>query len=192
MTKPIDPADLAAADEADGPACLAFTPVPVAPRHHGWSAERQRLFIRALAETACVSEACEAAGVTPRSAYRLRLRPGAESFEAAWRQALVLGVHRLTTVAFDRAVHGTPRRVWHKGQVVGEEFLPSDRLLIYLLKHFDRSRYGNLSGFLSVPVPDPTTEAREALPALLDTLTDDTTVPPGDGQESFVILPELR
>lgn len=190
MTKPIDPADFADdAEEARDP--LAFMPVPVATRHFGWSAERQAIFIRALAETACVSDACEAAGVTPRSAYRLRTRAGAESFDRAWRQALVIGAHRLTTIAFERAIHGSPRSVWRKGVVIGEERVPSDRLLMYLLQHYDRARYGNLSGFLPCDVPDPAAEAREALPGLIEALTDDTTRPPGDGQESFRLLPEL-
>ena len=191
MTKPIDPADFTDDVEgADNP--LAFRPVPVATRHFGWSAERQAIFIRALAETACVSDACETAGVTPRSAYRLRTRPGTESFDRAWRQALVIGAHRLTTIAFEREIHGTPRAVWHKGVVIGEERVPSDRLLMYLLQHYDRSRYGNLSSFLPCDVADPVGEAREALPGLIDALTDDTTRPPGDGQESFRLLPELE
>jgi len=189
MTKAIDPAAFADREEADDP--LAFAPVPVAPRQHGWSTERQRIFIRTLAETACVSEACEAAGVTPRSAYRLRVRPGAESFDRAWRQALVLGIHRLTSVAFDRAIHGTPRDIWHKGQIVGEERVPSDRLLMYLLKHYDRSRYGNLSGFLPCDVPDPVNVARDVLPELLDDLVDHATPADADQHEQFLILETL-
>ena len=197
MTKPIDSAAFIPGDEAhegavEGVDPLAFTPVPVAARHLGWSAERQRLFIRTLAETACVSEACDAAGVSPRSAYRLRVRAGAESFDRAWRQALVIGVHRLTTLAFERAIHGTARKVWHKGEVVGEEFVPSDRLLMYLLKHYDRARYGNLSGLMPIHVPDPMGEASEALPAALATLTDHATPPNADEHECFTILRQLE
>ena len=68
-----------------------FTPVPVAPRADGWTAERQRLFIRTLSETACVADACDAVAMSRRSAYRLRARPDAFGFADAWDQALRLG-----------------------------------------------------------------------------------------------------
>lgn len=186
------PAGSAADAEPDTTQRLAFTPVPIAPHHRGWSAERQRIFIRALAETACVSQACDAAGVTPRSAYRLRLRAGAESFDRAWREALVIGANHLTTVAFDRAIHGSVRKVWRQGKIIGEEFVPSDRLLIYLLRHYDRTRYGNLSGFTTHKVADPVLAARAALPATLDRLVDHASPPDGDHHECFEILRELE
>ena len=155
-------------DAADAP---AFEPAP-ARRINGWTAWRQRKFIEVLAYSGCVSEAAAAAGVTPRSAYRLRQRPGAAAFDAAWSEALVLASNRLTALAFERAIHGTRRTIWHKGEVVGEERVPSDRLLMYLLQHYDRARYGNLSGFTPHPVPCPRGGAAERLPQLLDTLED--------------------
>ena len=167
---------------------LDFDPVPVGPRINGWTAARQRIFIRALAESGSVSEACEEAGVNPRSAYRLRLRPGAESFDAAWRRAYELGAHRLTAIAFERAIHGTPREVRVRGEVVGQEYIPSDRLLIFLLTRFDSMRYGKLSGLLPVPVPDPVETARAEMPALLKGLKDQPDLPDYDHHDSFMVL----
>src|SRR5689334_9510934 len=71
MTKPLKSAAAAATASAD---LTDFDPAPVKPRHDGWTAERQRAFIAALAEQGCVSDACRAVGVSPRSAYRLRRR----------------------------------------------------------------------------------------------------------------------
>ena len=62
---------------------LDFEPVPVQPRFDGWTADRQRTFIRCLAETGCMKTACAEVGITPRSAYRLREHPRAAGFRAA-------------------------------------------------------------------------------------------------------------
>lgn len=59
------------ADSAPEPA-LPFTPVPVRPRHDGWTPGKQVAFIHALAETACVDEACRRVGMSQQSAYALR------------------------------------------------------------------------------------------------------------------------
>jgi hypothetical protein len=65
-----------------------FTPVPVRARRDGWTPERQRRFIAALAETRSAGRAARAVGMSREGAYQLRGRPGAESFVAAWDAAL--------------------------------------------------------------------------------------------------------
>lgn len=119
-----------------------FTPVPVRSRHDGWTTERQRTFIRGLAETGSVTDAARLAGVTPRSAYRLRANPEAKAFAAAWDWALKTAIGSLTAVAFERAIHGAPREKWKDGELVHETRTPSDRMLMFLLKQFDRKNYG--------------------------------------------------
>lgn len=161
MTKPIESGSFA-----------DFAPAPVAPRHDGWTAERQRAFITALADSACVSDACKAVKISARSAYRLRRRPGAEAFDAAWKEALNFGIHRLTTIAFERAVYGGRREIWRDGKLVAEERTVSDRLLIFLLTHYDSLRYGALARVSDAIVRDPRDMAREELPAMLDQLKD--------------------
>ncbi|WP_109808207.1 hypothetical protein [Sphingosinithalassobacter portus] len=148
-----------------------FTPAP-ATRAHGWTAERQRKFIDVLAETGCVSDAAAAVGLTPRSAYRLRLRPGAEGFHRAWDAALTLASDRLLSMAFERAVHGNLRQVWLRGECVGEERVPSDKLLMFLLRHLDPMRFGRMAGLMQADVRDPRDTARDALPDLADMLAD--------------------
>lgn len=70
------------------PPFLRFDPVPLRAQHNGWSAARQRRFIIALARGAGPGEAARALGKTRQSAYDLRKRKGAESFAAAWDEAL--------------------------------------------------------------------------------------------------------
>ena len=121
---------------------LAFAPAAVRPRHDGWTAERQRAFIAALAETGCVSEACAEVGITPRSAYRLREHRAGAAFRLAWEQAQSIATVRLAAIAWERAIHGTPDRIYKDGVLVAERRRPSDKLLMWLLAHHDPVGYG--------------------------------------------------
>jgi hypothetical protein len=76
-----------------------FYPVPVRTRRDGWTIERQADFLGMLAETGSVIGACEAVGMSRKSAYRLRALPGAESFAAAWDAALGAPVRKVTAPA---------------------------------------------------------------------------------------------
>jgi hypothetical protein len=66
------------------PEFLRFTPVPLRAQYNGWSPALQLRFILALARGAGPDEGARSLGRTRQSAYRLRKRPGAESFAAAW------------------------------------------------------------------------------------------------------------
>ncbi len=62
----------------------AFTPAELRVRRDGWTPVRQAEFIGYLAETRCVKQAAARVGMSRESAYRLRRKPGAEDFVAAW------------------------------------------------------------------------------------------------------------
>lgn len=114
----------------------SFTPVPrKCQRHDGWTPERQRGFIEALADTGSVRAAAHAATMTPESAYLLRRHPEAGEFRKAWEAALALGVQRLEDVAMDRALNGVEVPVYHFGAVVGTRRVYNDRLLMFLLRN---------------------------------------------------------
>ena len=68
-----------------------FTPVPVRARKDGWTPAVQARFIELLAAGCGPSEAAAAVGKTKQTAYALRVRPGAESFAAAWDAAAAYG-----------------------------------------------------------------------------------------------------
>jgi hypothetical protein len=114
---------------------LAFTPVPATrTRHDGWSEERQRVFIEQLARIGLVSAAARAVGMSAKSAYALRKRPGAESFAAAWDTAVGIGRFAAEMTAIDRALSGEVRPVFYKGRQVGERVIHDNRLLLAVLR----------------------------------------------------------
>ena len=54
---------------------VPFTPVPVRPRHDGWTVERQVAFIEKLADTGSITAACKHVGMSRESVRKLRRRP---------------------------------------------------------------------------------------------------------------------
>lgn len=90
--------------DADG---IVFSPVPLTrTRCDGWTRWTQHAFIRALEAMGSVGPAARAVGKSRASAYRLRERPGAESFAAAWDTAISSGRARMFDFALDRALNG--------------------------------------------------------------------------------------
>ena len=111
-----------------------FTPVHRKYRHDGWTPERQRGFIAALADTGSVSRAAALVNMTPEGAYYLRRQAGAESFRRAWEAALDFGVQRLRDIAFERAIEGELVPVMSFGKLVGYRRKSNDRLLMFCLR----------------------------------------------------------
>ncbi|WP_052507848.1 hypothetical protein [Sphingomonas hengshuiensis] len=119
-----------------------FTPVPRKYRFDGWTVERQRAFIAALAATGSVTAAARRVGMAKEGAYQMRLQPEAASFRAAWEAALDAGVRALSDIAVERAMEGVPVPVFYKGEQCGERRWYNDRLLMFVLRHHDPERYG--------------------------------------------------
>lgn len=121
-----------------------FTPVPrQTSRHDGWTPERQRSFIEALADTGSVEAACRAVDMSQPGAYLLRRQPGAESFREAWEKALDLGVQRIEDVAMDRALNGVEVPVYSYGKLVGTRRTYNDRLLMFMLRNRAPGRFAD-------------------------------------------------
>lgn len=148
---------------------VPFTPEP-SRKTGGWSAQRQKLFIEALAETGSVHLSAKAAGLSARSAYGLRVRSSA--FAAAWDAAQQLAVGRLSALAFDRAIHGRVEQVYQDGDLIGEKRVPSERLLMWLLARLDPRRFAAPWERRRDDTSDPQAEVLEAFPKMLEALTD--------------------
>ncbi|WP_225007591.1 hypothetical protein [Novosphingobium percolationis] len=119
-----------------------FAPVPrFWNRHDGWTPERQRGFIEALADTGSVKRAAHAVNMTPEGAYLLRRHPEAAEFRKAWEAALALGVQRLEDIAMERALEGVEAPVYSYGKLVGTRRIHNDRLLMFLLRNRARKRF---------------------------------------------------
>ena len=136
------PDTFAEPDELDDIDEFEFDAVPLRRRVDGWTPDRQAAFIQALAETACVAEACRAVGMSERSAYALRARPEAVSFRNAWDAALDYAIRRLADAALSRAVNGVAVPVFFQGQQIGERRRFDERLTMFLLRYRDPLHFG--------------------------------------------------
>ena len=119
-----------------------FDAVPRKYRHDGWTPDRQRAFIEALADTGSVSRAAARVNMSPEGAYYLRRQPGAEGFRRAWEAALDFGVQRLKDIALERAIDGQLVPVFVAGKLMGFRRKKNDRLLMFCLRMNARGEDG--------------------------------------------------
>lgn len=104
-----------------------------------WTTEKEIAFFTALAETANVSRACKAVGVSRQCAYDRRYaEPG---FEKTWDAALRIGVEGLEDEATRRAFEGYDKPIFQGGERVGVIREYSDTLAIFLLKAHKPEKY---------------------------------------------------
>ncbi len=90
--------------EDDDP-LLAFAPYRHArPRSNSITPDLQRRFVATLAATGIVVQAARSIGKSMEALYKLRARPGAEGFAAAWDEALGWGLERLEDCAIEAAL----------------------------------------------------------------------------------------
>ena len=119
---------------------LVFTPVPVTTRHDGWTPDRQRAFIAALATHGSVGAAARSVGMTPQTARRLRAKPQAESFARAWNVAAEEGRLRAIDEALAKG-KGELIPLYHRGRRTGVRHRPNNRLLFAACYGEPMSRY---------------------------------------------------
>jgi hypothetical protein len=120
---------------------LAFTPVPLRGRRDGWTPERQRAFIAAIAAGTPSNHAARAVGMSKQTAHALRRKPGAESFAAAWDKAVHHGwiARRKDARRKDvsertcAAIEGVRTPVRYRGRIVGFRTRYDNRQLARLL-----------------------------------------------------------
>lgn len=92
---------------ADDDPLLQFAPfIHPRPRRNSITPDLQRRFVATLAATGIVNQAARSIGKSMEALYKLRARPGAEGFAAAWDEALTWGMERLEDCALERALIG--------------------------------------------------------------------------------------
>ncbi|WP_375392327.1 hypothetical protein [uncultured Sphingomonas sp.] len=131
------------------PSEFEWRPVPRRPRKDGWTPEAQQRFIEALARTGVVERACEEVGLSVRSAYDLRNRPGGERFAAAWAAVLTRAADRLLDIAFEQAIDGEEVPIFDQDGVrTGVRRRYNTRMAMFLLRayHPDRFRHAHQDG----------------------------------------------
>jgi hypothetical protein len=119
-----------------------FDPVPLRSRRDGWTPERQRAFIRLIAQGLRPGRAAARLGMRRQGAYELRDRPGGGSFAAAWGAAASAAVRRRVADRsgrglYARAIEGIPMPIRHRGRIVAVERRYDNAALIRLLGMFD-------------------------------------------------------
>lgn len=117
----------------EAPDRLAFEPVPLRHRSDGLTPAKQREFVEALADTGVVREAAARVGISEQAVNRIRRRTDAWSFDRACEAAHMFGARRLRSVAWERAIEGTLKDRYYRGELIGQERVHDNRLLIYLL-----------------------------------------------------------
>jgi hypothetical protein len=127
---------------AERAALLGFAPAPRRYRHNGWTPERQRAFIAALADTGCVTRAAAMVNIAQTNAYELRRAPGAEGFRRAWDAVLAFGARPVRDAAFERAMRGELVPVFIGGKLMGFRRKKNDALLMYILRHYGQDASG--------------------------------------------------
>ncbi|MEO5493129.1 MAG: hypothetical protein ABIR08_03785 [Sphingomonas sp.] len=155
-----DDAALAAPEEYD-PADYRWVPVRRVPRFDGWTEEKQRRFIEALADTGLVGAAAKAVGMSRVSAYKLRRSAHGAAFARAWDTARHHAGGLIEDIAFDRAIEGVEQEVYNgEGEVTATRLVYDSRLLKYLLSHLKPERYGDAhtGGAVVDATPAPTLE----------------------------------
>ena len=127
--EPASPRNLAAA--ASPPRDLTdFEPVPLRYRSAGLTPAKQREYVEALADTGVAREAAAWIGISEQAVNRVRRRADARAFDLACEAAHRIGARRLRSIAYERAIEGTVKRIYYHGEVKSEEIVYDNRLLI--------------------------------------------------------------
>lgn len=99
---------------------------------------RQADFLGALAEHFRVAKAARTVGMTRESAYRLREKPGAESFAAAWDAVLAqrssFAPKSTHSLLWHRTFYGTLKPLMRGGRHVGTRHSPDNDALLRLYR----------------------------------------------------------
>jgi len=96
-------------------------------------------FLEKLKETANVSLAAELVGVNRIRAYQIKKED--KEFAEAWEEAIEIGIDNLEYEARRRAMHGTSKPVFYKGEVCGHIQEYSDKLMEVLLAAHRPGKY---------------------------------------------------
>jgi hypothetical protein len=130
--------------DADDP-LLDFKPAPhVAPRRNSIGPERQRAFIMHLAACGIVNQAAKHIGASLEALYKLRHKPGADEFAAAWDKAVDRGVSRIEDGALQRAIEGVEKPIVSGGKLLGWYRVHNEALVMFLLRQRRSQHYATI------------------------------------------------
>ncbi len=119
-------------------ALLPAHDVPIRYRTDGFTPDRQRAFLVAIAEGQTVEAACRHVGVAPSSAYALRQRAAGASFALGWRAASLHARERLASAMWSRALEGVTETTTRPDGSVIVRHRYDNRLAMAMLTRLDK------------------------------------------------------
>ncbi|HEX8365852.1 MAG TPA: hypothetical protein VF603_11285 [Allosphingosinicella sp.] len=125
---PTDPSPAAAPGRAD--------------RRDGFTVAAEQLFLRVLADTGVVADACRAVGLSRQAAYERRRSASGRAFALAWDAAILLARGAVADDVMSRSRHGVIDRVYRNGELVAERHRYDNRLTMSVLSRLDRLAAG--------------------------------------------------
>jgi hypothetical protein len=125
---------------------LAFTPVPLRARRDGWTAKKQYFFILGLARGFTAARAAGLLGLSRKTAYDLRRKPGGEGFAAAWDAAVERArarriegrIEARAASLVERGLHGEWVPRLYRGRLVGWTHKVTSVGLMRVLNRLDK------------------------------------------------------
>jgi hypothetical protein len=118
-------------------------PAPRADRHDGLTVAAEQHFLRVLAETGVVADACRAVGISRPAVYNRRNSAAGRAFALAWEAALLLSRRAVADDVMSRVRHGVIERVYRNGELVAERHKYDNRLTMAALTRLDRIAEGH-------------------------------------------------
>ena len=116
----------------------ATLPADAPARQDGWTPERQRAFIEAIAEGHTVSDACRLVGMTKQSAYAFRKRAAGAAFALGWSAANLLARDTLADALLVRALEGQVETYTRPDGATWTRHRHDNRLASAMLARLDR------------------------------------------------------
>jgi hypothetical protein len=107
-------------------------------RRDGWTRERVRIFLEAIAQGATIAGAAAAAGMSKASAYAFRNSARGRAFNVGWDAAYLLARRQLADEVMSRALHGCVDVLTRGGEIVGERHRHDNRLAMAVLTRLDK------------------------------------------------------
>jgi hypothetical protein len=122
---------------------MHHAPIPTdaagrALRHDGWTPDRQRAFLEAIAAGETVERACRLVQMSVASAYALKQRAAGQSFALGWRAANLLSREAIADRMLTRAIDGQVETVTRPDGTTYSRHKYDNRTAMNLLTRLDR------------------------------------------------------
>lgn len=106
-------------------------------RHDGWTPDKQRPFLEAVARGFTVEQACRFVGMSPSSAYAFRNRAAGAAFALGWRAANLLAREHIADALLARAIDGQVETTTRPDGSTVSRHRYDNRLAVTMLRRLD-------------------------------------------------------